>query len=68
MPRTYETVREPAANAHSQNITSLFGRQMNTNNQPPAVDNNDDDDDWAIKIVTITIMNRQLTYNEAEIL
>ena len=43
MPRTYETVRERTANAHPQNITSLFGRQMNGNNQPPVVDNNDDD-------------------------
>ena len=65
MPRTYETVRERAAIG----VTSLFGRQMNANNQPPAVDNNDDDDDdGAIIIVTITIMNRQLTYHEAEIL
>ena len=48
MPRNYKTVCERAAsNAHSQDITSLFGRQMNANNQPPAVDNNDDDDDGA---------------------
>ena len=68
MPRTYETVRERAANAHSQGITSLVGRQMNANNQPPVVDNNNDDNDGAINIVTITIMNRKLTYNEAGIL
>ena len=39
MPSTYETVRERAAIG----VTSLFGRQMNANNQPPAVDKNDDD-------------------------
>ena len=51
-----------------KDIMSLFGRQMNANNQPPVVDNNNDDDDGAINIVTITIMNRKLTYNEAGIL
>ena len=61
MPRTYETVRERAANAHSQDITSLFGRQMNANNQPPAVDNNDDDDDGAIN--NCNNNNNELTAN-----
>ena len=40
MPRNYKTVGERTANAHSQDIMSLFGRQMNANNQPPVVDNN----------------------------
>ena len=41
---------------------------MNANNQPPAVDNNNEMMMGLLIILTITIMNRQLMYNEAEIL